>query len=205
MAKDKENKETEVEQEEAQVNETAETPEEKAAEAEQKKEKAPKKEKGEKKKSKKEDKKDDKSEKLQKELDEKNEQYLRLAAEYDNFRRRSQREKEALYGECKATVIKELLGVIDNFERCISFGENTSFEDYRKGVEMTYKQWNDALAKLGIESFGEVGEEFDPNLHNAIMHAEDENLPENSIQNVLMKGYKLGDKVIRPAMVAVAN
>ena len=205
MAKDKENKETEVEQEEAQVNETAETPEEKAAEAEQKKEKAPKKEKGEKKKSKKEDKKDDKSEKLQKELDEKNEQYLRLAAEYDNFRRRSQREKEALYGECKATVIKELLGVIDNFERCISFGENTSFEDYRKGVEMTYKQWNDALTKLGIESFGEVGEEFDPNLHNAVMHAEDENLPENSIQNVLMKGYKLGDKVIRPAMVAVAN
>lgn len=205
MAKDKENKETEAEQEEAQVNETAEAPEEKAAEAEQKKEKAPKKEKGEKKKSKKEDKKDDKSEKLQKELDEKNEQYLRLAAEYDNFRRRSQREKEALYGECKATVIKELLGVIDNFERCISFGENTSFEDYRKGVEMTYKQWNDALAKLGIESFGEVGEEFDPNLHNAIMHAEDENLPENSIRNVLMKGYKAGDKVIRPAMVAVAN
>lgn len=208
MAKDKENKETEVEQEEAQVNETAEAPETtetQEAEAEQKKEKAPKKEKGEKKKSKKEDKKDDKSEKLQKELDEKNEQYLRLAAEYDNFRRRSQREKEALYGECKATVIKELLGVIDNFERCISFGENTSFEDYRKGVEMTYKQWNDALTKLGIESFGEVGEEFDPNLHNAIMHAEDENLPENSIQNVLMKGYKLGDKVIRPAMVAVAN
>ena len=205
MAKDKENKETEVEQEEAQVNETAETPEEKAAEAEQKKEKAPKKEKGEKKKSKKEDKKDDKSEKLQKELDEKNEQYLRLAAEYDNFRRRSQREKEALYGECKATVIKELLGVIDNFERCISFGENTSFEDYRKGVEMTYKQWNDALSKLGIEAFGEAGDTFDPNLHNAIMHAEDENLPENSIQNVLMKGYKAGDKVIRPAMVAVAN
>ena len=208
MAKDKENKETEVEQEEAQVNETAEAPETtetQEAEAEQKKEKAPKKEKGEKKKSKKEDKKDDKSEKLQKELDEKNEQYLRLAAEYDNFRRRSQREKEALYGECKATVIKELLGVIDNFERCVNFGENTSFEDYRKGVEMTYKQWNDALTKLGIESFGEVGEEFDPNLHNAIMHAEDENLPENSIQNVLMKGYKAGDKIIRPAMVAVAN
>ena len=194
MAKDKETKETvETENTEAEVNET---------EACEKKEKCDKKEKCEKKKCRKDDK---QSEKLQKELDEKNNQYLRLAAEYDNFRKRSQREKEALYTECKSTVVKELLNVIDNFERCVAYNENTSFEDYRKGVEMTYKQWNDVLSKLGIEAFGEVGDTFDPNLHNAIMHAEDENLPENSIQNVLMKGYKIGDKVIRPAMVAVAN
>ena len=191
MAKDKET--VEAENAEAEVKET---------EACEKKEKCDKKEKCEKKKCKKDDK---QSEKLQKELDEKNNQYLRLAAEYDNFRKRSQREKEALYAECKSTVVKELLNVIDNFERCVAYNENTSFEDYRKGVEMTYKQWNDALSKLGIEAFGEVGDTFDPNLHNAIMHAEDENLPENSIQNVLMKGYKIGDKVIRPAMVAVAN
>ncbi len=189
MAKDKEKKETEN------VENNEEIKEEKTAE-EKKAEKA------EKKKSKKDDK---QSEKLQKELDEKNDQYLRLAAEYDNFRRRSQREKESLYAECKSSVVKELINVIDNFERCVSFNESTTFEDYRKGVEMTYKQWNDALTKLGIEAFGEVGDEFDPNLHNAIMHTEDENLPENSIQNVLMKGYKIGDKVIRPAMVAVAN
>ncbi|MCQ2472472.1 MAG: nucleotide exchange factor GrpE [Clostridia bacterium] len=197
MAKEKENienNETEAPEKEVEVNEAEEAPKE------EKQEKASK---AEKKKCKKE--KDDKSQKLQKELDEKNEQYLRLAAEYDNFRKRSQREKEALYGECKSTVVKELLNVIDNFERCVAVTENTSFEDYRKGVEMTYKQWNDALKKLGVEAFGEVGETFDPNLHNAIMHSEDENLPENSIQNVLMKGYKLGDKVIRPAMVAVAN
>ena len=194
MAKDKEkteNVDTEAEVKDAEVNE-AQTEEKADA----------KKEKSEKKKNKKDDK---QSEKLKKELDEKNEQYLRLAAEYDNFRRRSQREKEALYSECKSSVVKELLTVIDNFERCVAYNENTSFEDYRKGVEMTYKQFGEALKKLGIEAFGEVGDTFDPNLHNAIMHAEDENLPENSIQNVLMKGYKLGDKVIRPAMVAVAN
>lgn len=144
-------------------------------------------------------------EKLQKQLGEQNDRYLRLAAEYDNFRKRSAREKESLYSECKVTVVKELLTAVDNFERCVDFNENTSFEDYRKGVEMTYKQFLDAFKKLGIESFGEIGEEFDPNLHNAVMHAEDENLPENSISNVLMKGYKIGDKIIRPAMVAVAN
>ncbi len=146
-----------------------------------------------------------KEEQLQKELDSKNDQLLRMAAEYDNFRKRSQREKEALYSECKSSVIKDLLPVIDNFERCVSPDDNTGYGDYKKGVELTYKQFTEALKKLGIEAFGEVGEAFDPNLHNAVMHTEDENLPENSISNVLMKGYKLGDKVIRAAMVAVAN
>lgn len=144
-------------------------------------------------------------EKLQAQLNEKNDQLLRMAAEYDNFRKRTQREKESLYSDCKVSVIKEMLPVIDNFERCVVFNEGTSFEDYRKGVEMTYKQFGDMLKKLGIEAFGEVGEEFDPNLHNAVMHAQNEDLPENSISDVLMKGYKTGDKIIRTAMVAVAN
>ena len=144
-------------------------------------------------------------EKLQAQLNEKNDQLLRMAAEYDNFRKRTQREKESLYSDCKVSVIKELLPVIDNFERCVVFNEGTSFEDYRKGVEMTYKQFGDMLKKLGIEAFGEVGEEFDPNLHNAVMHAQNKDLPENSISDVLMKGYKTGDKIIRTAMVAVAN
>ena len=145
------------------------------------------------------------TEKLQKQLDEKNDQYLRLAAEYDNFRKRSQKEKEAIYSDCKSSIISELLAVIDNFERCVEFNENTSFEDYRKGVDMTYKQFTAALTKLGIESFGEEGESFDPNLHNAVMHEENEDLPENTISKVLMKGYKTGDKIIRTAVVAVAN
>lgn len=144
-------------------------------------------------------------EKLQAELSEAKDQLLRMAAEYDNFRKRSQREKESLYSECKSSVVNDLLPVIDNFERCVAPGEDTSYEDYKKGVELTYKQFGEALKKLGIEAFGEVGDAFDPNLHNAVMHTEDENLPENSISNVLMKGYKLGDKIIRAAMVAVAN
>ena len=144
-------------------------------------------------------------EKLQAELNEAKDQLLRVAAEYDNFRKRSQREKESLYSECKSSVVNDLLPVIDNFERCVAPGEDTSYEDYKKGVELTYKQFGEALKKLGIDAFGEVGDAFDPNLHNAVMHTEDENFPENSISNVLMKGYKLGDKIIRAAMVAVAN
>lgn len=145
-----------------------------------------------------------KEEELQKQLDEKNDQLLRIAAEYDNFRKRSQREKEALYAECKASVINALLPVADNFDRIFANPDGT-LEDYKKGVEMTFKQFSDVFKNLGIESFGEVGEEFDPNLHNAVMHTEDDSVGENTITNVLVKGYKLGDKVIRPAMVAVAN
>ena len=101
-------------------------------------------------------------EKLQAELNETKDQLLRMAAEYDNFRKRSQREKESLYSECKSSVVNDLLPVIDNFERCVAPGEDTSYEDYKKGVELTYKQFGDALKKLGIEAFGEVGDEFDP-------------------------------------------
>ena len=145
-----------------------------------------------------------KEEELQKQLDEKNDQLLRMAAEYDNFRKRSQREKEALYADCKASVINALLPVADNFDRIFANPDGT-LEDYKKGVEMTFKQFSDVFKNLGIEAFGEVGEEFDPNFHNAVMHTEDDSVGENTITTVIVKGYKLGDKIIRPAMVAVAN
>ena len=145
-----------------------------------------------------------KEEELQKQLDEKNDQLLRTLAEYDNFRKRSQREKEALYAECKASVINALLPVADNFDRIFA-NPDGALEDYKKGVEMTFRQFSDVFKNLGIEAFGEVGEEFDPNFHNAVMHTEDDSVGENTITNVLVKGYKLGDKIIRPAMVAVAN
>ncbi len=141
---------------------------------------------------------------LLKQLEEKNDQLLRMAAEYDNFRKRSQREKEALYAECKASVINALLPVADNFDRIFANPDGT-LEDYKKGVEMTFKQFSDVFKSLGIEAFGEVGEEFDPNIHNAVMHTEDDSVGENTITTVIVKGYKLGDKIIRPAMVAVAN
>lgn len=143
-------------------------------------------------------------EKLQKELDEKNDQLLRMAAEYDNFRKRSQREKDALYLDCKASVVKELLPVADNFDRIFANPE-ISFEDFKKGVELTFKEFEKFFKELNVESFGEEGEQFDPNFHNAVMHSEDENLGENVITSVFAKGYKVGDKVVRPAMVAVAN
>lgn len=141
---------------------------------------------------------------LLRQLEEKNDQLLRMAAEYDNFRKRSQREKEALYAECKASVINALLPVADNFDRIFANPDGT-LEDYKKGVEMTFKQFSEVFKSLGIESFGEVGEEFDPNIHNAVMHTEDDTVGENTITTVIVKGYKLGDKIIRPAMVAVAN
>lgn len=143
-------------------------------------------------------------EKLQKELDEKNDQLLRMAAEYDNFRKRSQREKDALYLDCKASVVKELLPVADNFDRIFANPE-IGFEDFKKGVELTFKEFEKFFKELNVESFGEEGEQFDPNFHNAVMHSEDENLGENVITSVFAKGYKVGDKVVRPAMVAVAN
>ena len=178
--------------------------EETAAKAEDKKVKdEDKKEKAEVKEEKKA-KEESNEEKLQKQLAEKSDQLLRIAAEYDNFRKRSQREKDALYIDCKASVIKELLPVADNFDRIFA-NPDITFEDYKKGVEMTFKQFETVFKDLKVESFGEEGEEFDPNFHNAVMHSEDENLGENVITNVFAKGYKIGDKVIRPAMVAVAN
>lgn len=146
----------------------------------------------------------EKEEKLEKELAAAKEAHIRTLAEYDNYRKRSIREKEAAYGDSKADCIKELLGVLDNFERALGTGE-TDIESYKKGVEMIYTSFCETLKKLGVESFGEAGENFDPNIHNGVMHVDDESLGENVIAQVFSKGYRLGDRILRPAMVQVAN
>ena len=145
-----------------------------------------------------------KEEELQEQLDAAKEAHLRTAAEYANYRARSAKEKEQTYSNAKGAVVTEILPVIDNIERAIS-APDSDYESLKKGVEMTLEGLKNALQKLGVETFGEAGEQFDPNLHNAVMHVEDENLEENVITDVFQKGYKIGDKVIRPAMVKTAN
>lgn len=129
---------------------------------------------------------------------------LRLAAEYDNFRKRSQREKEALYADVTASSVASLLPIIDNVERALA-AENASAEDMRKGVEMINTQAVQALEKLGVSGFGAVGDEFDPNIHHCVGTTDAEGVESGAIAVVLQKGYKMGDKVIRPAMVQTAN
>lgn len=141
---------------------------------------------------------------LKKELEEKNDQLLRLAAEYDNFRKRSQREKEGIYSDVKANVLGDVLPVLDNFERAAETSGD-DIESFKKGFEMIFTQFSDVLKKHGVESFGEAGDSFDPNIHNAVMHVESEDFGENEVAQVFSKGYKIGDKVIRPATVRVAN
>ena len=143
-------------------------------------------------------------EKLTAELNETKDKLLRVMAEYDNFRKRSQKEKEMAYGDTKASTIAEFLPVYDNFERAMS-ADATDIDSFKKGIEMIFNQYGETFKKLGVESFGEKGETFDPNIHNAVMHGEDENLPENSISDVFSTGYKMGDRVIRPAIVKVVN
>ena len=129
--------------------------------------------------------------------------YLRLAAEYDNFRKRSQKEKDNLYTEIKAETVEKFLPVYDNLERALA--QQTADEAFKKGVEMTMTQLTGIFEKLGVTAFGEAGEAFDPTLHNAVMHAEDESAGENVILEVFQKGFRIGEKVVRFAMVKVAN
>lgn len=129
--------------------------------------------------------------------------YLRLLAEYDNFRKRSAREKENLYTEIRAETVQKFLPVYDNLERALA--QETADEAYKKGVEMTMNQLKTILETLGVKIFGEAGETFDPTLHNAVMHCEDETLGENVIAEVFQKGFSVGEKVVRFAMVRVAN
>ena len=129
--------------------------------------------------------------------------YLRLAADYDNFRKRTMKEKEQSYGNGKADAIEKLLPVYDNLERALN--QPTQDEAYKKGVEMTMNQLVSIFTGLGVEIFGNVGETFDPNIHNAVMHTEDESVEENTITQVFQKGFKLGEKIVRFAMVQVAN
>lgn len=143
-------------------------------------------------------------EKTQEELKKQKEILLRTAAEYDNYRKRTEREKTAVYTDATADAVTEFLSVADNLERALEQKE-CNVEDLRKGVEMVQTQLVSALTKLGVTAMGEVGEAFDPDLHNAVSHIEDENAGENTIAQVFLKGYKIGDKVIRHAMVQVAN
>ena len=143
-------------------------------------------------------------EKLTAELNETKDKLLRVMAEYDNFRKRSQKEKEMAYGDTKASTIAEFLPVYDNFERAMS-AEAVDLDSFKKGIEMIFNQYGETFKKLGVESFGAKGDEFDPNIHNAVMHGEDDSLPENSISDVFSTGYKMGDRVIRPAIVKVVN
>ena len=129
--------------------------------------------------------------------------HLRVAAEFDNFRKRTIKEKEASYGNGKADAVEKLLPVYDNLERALN--QVCEDEAFKKGVEMTMTQLVGIFSGLGVEIFGNVGEAFDPNFHNAVMHTEDENFGENTICQVFQKGFKLGEKIIRFAMVQVAN
>ena len=140
---------------------------------------------------------------LKAELAKEHDNYLRLAAEYDNFRKRSQKEKDDLYTVIKAETVGKFLPVYDNLERALA--QETADEAYKKGVEMTMNQLVKVMEGLGVTSFGEIGEQFDPTRHNAVMHVEQEGLGENVIAEVFQKGFIVGEKVIRFAMVKVAN
>ena len=129
--------------------------------------------------------------------------YLRLAAEYDNYRRRTTKEKESIWNDAKADAASAFLPVYDNLERALK--QETADETYKKGVEMTMTQLRSVLEKLGITEIPALGQPFDPTLHNAVMHVEDESLGENTVAEVFQAGFKLGDKVIRFSMVKVAN
>lgn len=141
--------------------------------------------------------------KLKAELAESKDKYLRLMAEYDNFRKRSAKERLELSASVKGDTVADILPVIDNFERAL----NTETEDeaYKAGIEMIFKQFTDALTKLGIEAIDPVGETFDPNIANAVNQIEDPELGDNVVAQVFQKGYRIGDRIIRYAMVVVAN
>ena len=140
---------------------------------------------------------------LEKKLADEEEKYKRLDAEYYNYRTRSIKEKQEAASEASAKAVEEILSVIDNFERALE--TETADEAYKKGVELIFRQFKDILGKLGVEEIEAEGKPFDPNFHHAVSQVEDENFGENTVCKVFQKGYKLGSKVIRCAMVSVAN
>ena len=141
-------------------------------------------------------------ENLKAEIKEKDDKYLRMAAEYDNFRRRSREEKQATYDGAMADTVSQILPIIDNLERAALYDD---LEKVKEGLVMIAKAIEGSLSSLGVEEVGHTGEKFDPNLHNAVMHIDDENFGENEIVEVFQKGYKKGNKIIRFAMVKTAN
>lgn len=147
---------------------------------------------------------EDRTAELEKALQEANDKHLRTLAEYDNYRKRSVREKEQAYTDSKAAVLTELLPVLDNFERAAG-NKDAAPADYQKGVDMIFNQFTEIFKKLGVEVYGEAGDSFDPNIHSAVMHTEEDGAPENSVTDVFSKGYRLGEKILRPAVVKVVN
>ena len=135
-----------------------------------------------------------------------NDKFMRIAAEYDNFRRRTAKEKESMYGDGKADAIAAILPVLDNIDRSVATEpDGDEAKRFHEGLQLIARQFRDALSKAGVTEITAVGQPFDPNLHNAIMHVEDETAGENTVVEEFQKGYKLGDRVIRHSMVKVAN
>ncbi len=193
--------------EEKMAEEKIVTPEETASEETEVKtenaEKTEKTEKKEKKSSKKEiDALKKEVEELKKTVEEKNEMFLRIAAEYENYRKRTAKEKEGLYGDAYIDAVTQLLPILDNLERAVAFAESGNLTE---GVNLTLNMFKETFTKMGVEEIVTENAEFDPNLHNAVMHVDDESVGENMIVETFSKGYKRGDKVIRYAMVKVAN
>ena len=192
-----------MDEEKKEAPQTEETPEQAApAPAEEPDKKTDKKDR-KKDKKKEADRAAEKTAELEAQLAAANDRYLRICAEYDNFRRRSQKEKDGLFGDVKADTIRMFLPVYDNLERALKQG--TEDEAYRKGVELIMAQFESTLEKLGVARIESLGRTFDPTLHNAVMHVDDGEKGENEIVEVFQQGFKLGDKVIRFAMVKVAN
>ena len=147
---------------------------------------------------------DNETKKLKKELSETKELLLRTAAEYDNFRKRSEREKTSIYGDATSKAVSAILPLADSLDAALN-SSDTQSEEYKKGIELLQNQLKSCFSKLNVEPFGDVGDDFDPNLHNAISHVEEESDKQNFVSTVLQKGYKIGDKIIRHAMVQVTN
>ena len=138
------------------------------------------------------------------ELKDTKEQLLRVTAEYSNFRKRSEKEKNESFAFATIKAVSEILATVDNLERALA-NEQEDYEGLKKGVQMTYDGLMASLNKLGVTAYGEQGEQFDPNFHHAVMHIDDDSLDTNVITDVFQKGYKYNDKVVRPAMVKTAN
>ena len=148
----------------------------------------------------------EKMEGLARELSEQKDKFLRLAAEYDNYRKRTAKEKEAIYADAKIDTLAAMLPVYDNLERALALYKDEDAESpHRKGVEMVFTQFKESLSKLGVAAMDALGQPFDPEKHNAVMHVEDESAGENTVVEVLQQGFMLGGKVLRLAIVKVAN
>jgi len=149
------------------------------------------------------EKKEEKPESKDEELKKLNDKYLRVVAEYDNYRKRTQREKESIYPEAKAAVTAKFLPVLDNMERALAAANES--DPLYEGVRMILNQFDEALKSVGVEYIDAVGQTFDPALHNAVMHTDDDTVGENVIVEEFQKGYKIGDRIVRHSVVKVAN